>query len=178
MEKDSIEQAAGSSGLLSTGWFDPIETAIRDRVRGFIETLVAAELDEALGCGRYRRAKTDGVERRAGYRHGCRERQLLGSFGPVTISVPRARLNQADGTNREWHSEALPRLCADDEAGGGIDRRRVPCRAPTRAGCGGHWERCSRGRCRRTRSAEPGGRCRPTGRRGATARWLKKMLSG
>ena len=109
MEKDSIEQAAGSSGLLSTGWFDPIETAIRDRVRGFIETLVAAELDEALGCGRYRRAKTDGVERRAGYRHGCRERQLLGSFGPVTISVPRARLNQADGTNREWHSEALPR---------------------------------------------------------------------
>jgi len=45
MEKDSIEQAAGSSGLLSTGWFDPIETAIRDRVRGFIETLVAAELD-------------------------------------------------------------------------------------------------------------------------------------
>ena len=67
MEKDSIEQAAGSSGLLSTGWFDPIETAIRDRVRGFIETLVAAELDEALGCGRYRRAKTDGVERRAGF---------------------------------------------------------------------------------------------------------------
>jgi len=109
MEKDSIEQAAGSSGLLSTGWFDPIETAIRDRVRGFIETLVAAELDEALGCGRYRRAKTDGVERRAGYRHGCRERQLLGSFGPVTISVPRARLNQADGTHREWRSEVLPR---------------------------------------------------------------------
>ena len=60
MEKDSIEQAAGSSGLLSTGWFDPIETAIRDRVRGFIENLVAAELDEALGCGRYRRAKTTG----------------------------------------------------------------------------------------------------------------------
>src|SRR3954454_18127314 len=44
-----------------------------------------------------------------GYRHGRRERQLLGSFGPVTIGVPRARLNQADGTSREWHSEALPR---------------------------------------------------------------------
>jgi putative transposase len=109
MEKDSIEQATGSSGLLSTGWFDPIETAIRERVRGFIENLVAAELDEALGCARYRRARTEGVERRAGYRHGCRERRLLGSFGPVTISVPRARLNQADGTNREWHSEVLPR---------------------------------------------------------------------
>jgi len=127
MEKDSIEQAAGSSGLLSTGWFDPIETAIRDRVRGFIETLVAAELDEALGCGRYRRAKTDGVERRAGYRHGCRERQLLGSFGPVTISVPRARLNQADGTNREWHSEA-PGAAGTGSAvqGGGVEGHGQP----------------------------------------------------
>ena len=27
----------------------------------------------------------------------------------MTISVPRARLNPADGTNREWHSEVLPR---------------------------------------------------------------------
>jgi hypothetical protein len=36
-----------------------------------------------------------------------RERRLLGSFGPVTISVPRARLNQADSTNREWQSAVL-----------------------------------------------------------------------
>jgi len=27
----------------------------------------------------------------------------------VTISVPRARLNEANGTRREWHSEVLPR---------------------------------------------------------------------
>ena len=26
----------------------------------------------------------------------------------MTISVPRARLNNADGASREWHSEALP----------------------------------------------------------------------
>ena len=107
MENDSIERAAGSSGLLSGGWFDPIEKAIRERVRGFIEDLVAAELDEALGRPRYQRPETaDGI---AGYRHGRRERQLLGSFGPVTISVPRARLNQADGTQQEWHSAVLPR---------------------------------------------------------------------
>ena len=36
------------SELPGDGWFDPIEVAIRDRVRGFIETLVEAELDEAL----------------------------------------------------------------------------------------------------------------------------------
>jgi transposase-like protein len=44
-----------------------------------------------------------------GYRHGRRERQLRGSFGPVTISVPRARLTNADGTNQEWRSQVLPR---------------------------------------------------------------------
>ena len=27
----------------------------------------------------------------------------------MTISVPRARLNNTDGVSREWHSEALPR---------------------------------------------------------------------
>jgi putative transposase len=110
MEKDSSVLATGSSGLLSASWFDPIETAVRERVRGFIEHLVAAELDEALGRVRYQRPTTaDGMDRTAGYRHGRRDRQLLGSFGPVTISVPRARLNQGDGTQQEWHSEALPR---------------------------------------------------------------------
>jgi len=107
MGKDSIERATGLSGLLSGGWFDPIETAIRDRVRGFIEDLVSAELDEALGRTRYERPETaDGI---AGYRHGRRERRLLGSFGPVTITVPRARLHRSDGTQQEWHSAVLPR---------------------------------------------------------------------
>ena len=68
-----------------------------------------AELDDALGRSRYQRPGTADVTRRpGGYRHGRRDRQLLGSFGPGTISVPRGRLNNADGT-REWHSEALPR---------------------------------------------------------------------
>jgi hypothetical protein len=34
---------------------------------------------------------------------------LLGSFGPMTLSVPRARLAEADGATREWRSAALPR---------------------------------------------------------------------
>ena len=59
---------------------------------------------------RYQRpGMTDEAGRTVGYRHGRRECQLLGSFGPVTISVPRARLSKADGTSREWHSSALPR---------------------------------------------------------------------
>jgi putative transposase len=110
MAKDSRDTSKESSEFLGTGGFDPIEVMIRDRVRGFIEELVEAELDDALGRSRYQRLGIADMTRRpAGYRHGRRERQLLGSFGPVTISVPRGRLNNADGTHREWHSEALPR---------------------------------------------------------------------
>jgi putative transposase len=108
--KYSRDTTKESSKFLGMGGFDPIEVIIRDRVRGFIEELVEAELDDALGRSRYQRPGTADVARRpGGYRHGRRERQLLGSFGPVTISVPRGRLNNVDGTNREWHSEALPR---------------------------------------------------------------------
>ena len=110
MEKHSNDSSPGSPELLGAGWFDPIEAAIRDRVRGFIEELVDAELDEALGRSRYDRpSPTEAAGGTAGYRHGRRDRQLLGSFGPVTICVPRARLSRADETSREWHSEALPR---------------------------------------------------------------------
>jgi hypothetical protein len=61
-----------------------------------------------------------------GYRHGRRECQLLGSFGPVTISVPRARLSKADGTNREWHSSALPSYARMTIHSGGGYRGRLP----------------------------------------------------
>ena len=109
MEKHSNDSSPESPGFLGADWFDPIEAAIRDRVRGFIEELVDAELDAALGRSRYRRSMSpEAAGGAAGYRHGRRNRQLLGSFGPVTISVPRARLNNADGVSREWHSEALP----------------------------------------------------------------------
>src|SRR5919107_1033885 len=77
---------------------------LRDRIRGLIEELVAQELEAALGRGRYERAGGT-----SGHRHGHRKRQLTGSFGPVEISVPRARLRGEDGTTREWRSAALPR---------------------------------------------------------------------
>ena len=109
MESHSNDSSPESPGFLGADWFDPIEAAIRDRVRGFIEELVDAELDAALGRSRYRRSMSpEAAGGAAGYRHGRRNRQLLGSFGPVTISVPRARLNNTDGVSREWHSEALP----------------------------------------------------------------------
>ena len=42
-----------------------------------------------------------------GHRHGSRTRSLTGTFGPVEIEVPRARLNTPEGGTREWKSQAL-----------------------------------------------------------------------
>jgi transposase-like protein len=113
MDKDSRSTPTESPIFLGEAWFDPIEIGIRDRIRGFIEVLVDEELNDALGRARYQRpsraADAETAAARAGYRHGRRQRQLLGSFGRVTISVPRARLSCDDGTSQEWHSKVLPR---------------------------------------------------------------------
>ena len=89
--------APAEGDILFDSWFDPIESGLRTRVRGFIETLLEEELTAALSRPRYgRRAKEPtGAEpgsRVPGHRHGHRTRQLTGSFGPTTIAVPRARL--------------------------------------------------------------------------------------
>jgi putative transposase len=104
MHEDSTMPAA-TPLFASAAWFDPIEAGLRERVRGFIEGLIEEELTAALGRRRYERG---GLAK--GYRHGRRSRRLTGSFGPVEISVPRARLTAEEGgPGREWRSRALPR---------------------------------------------------------------------
>jgi transposase-like protein len=98
---------------LFDNWFDPIEAGLRGRVRDFLQAMLEAELDEALARSRYaRRVKTaseggEGSAGAPGHRHGHRPRSLLGTFGKVEISVPRARLNTADGGTSEWKSQVL-----------------------------------------------------------------------
>jgi transposase-like protein len=103
MGKDSTKGTAEPALFAGEAWFDPLETGLRERIRGFIEELVEQELEAALGRGRYGRGGTPG------HRHGHRERRLTGSFGRVEIAVPRARLRAGDGTTREWRSAVLPR---------------------------------------------------------------------
>jgi putative transposase len=99
--------------FLGENWFDPLEAAVRTRVRGFIEELLEAELDAALTRKRYERpslseteaAKAPGA---AGHRHGHRGRQLMGTFGPVRVRVPRARLETSDGKTVEWKNATIP----------------------------------------------------------------------
>src|SRR5215472_7504919 len=98
---------------LFDNWFDPIEAGLRDRVREFLQGLLEAELDEALGRSRYARRATpeddaaEAPQHASGHRHGHRSRSLLGTFGKVEVAVPRARLNTADGKTTEWKSQAL-----------------------------------------------------------------------
>ena len=104
-ENNTKTQADGTTLFTGEAWFDPMEAGIRDRVRGFIEELLEQELTAALGRTRHERAEG----KPAGYRNGTRERQLLGSFGPVELSVPRARMTAKPGGTQEWRSATLPR---------------------------------------------------------------------
>jgi len=85
--------------------FDPIEDRLRANIRGTIEAVFNEELDGFLGRLRY--GRTAGAVK--GYRHGNRDRQIIGTFGAETISVPRARIEDAAGKVSEWRSKALPR---------------------------------------------------------------------
>jgi transposase-like protein len=107
---DSSQREAETAPQLFDDWFDPIETEVRDRARQFIEELIRGELDAALSRPRYGHRRMPGGEERAGvtgHRHGSRTRSLTGTFGPVEIAVPRARLNTPEGKTTEWKSQAL-----------------------------------------------------------------------
>jgi putative transposase len=112
-QADSATPGADTSSRLFDNWFDPIESGVRSRVRDFIETMMEEELDAVLSRPRYGRI-TPGAGKAAGaaeavtgHRHGHRSRSLLGTFGPVEIAMPRARLNAPDGGTTEWKSKAL-----------------------------------------------------------------------
>jgi transposase-like protein len=112
MEKDITELAAGAAEeKLFDNWFDPVETILRGKVRGFLETMIEEELETALARPRYgrRQASTDedATVPAAGHRHGHRTRRLIGTFGQTDITVPRARMIDRDGKTSEWKSKAL-----------------------------------------------------------------------
>ena len=107
---DSSQPTAEMAVDLFDNWFDPLETELRARARGFIEELIRGELDAVLARPRYGRSQITGNEAKAGvagHRHGSRRRTLTGTFGPIEIEVPRARLDAAAGKTTEWRSSAL-----------------------------------------------------------------------
>ena len=65
MTEATSAAATSPSPFAGGDWFDPLEEAVRRRVRAFIEELLEEELEAALGRGRYQR---DGAAK--GHRHG------------------------------------------------------------------------------------------------------------
>ena len=112
--------------LLGHDWCTTLEAGVRGTIRGFIEELLEQELRAALGRSRYARLTTATPEPAAqaaglsdeelaaapaqtkGHRNGRRERQIMGTFGQVTVAVPRARLDTAEGKTTEWVNKTLP----------------------------------------------------------------------
>lgn len=120
-------QSTETRHLFGEDWVSPLETGVRARIRTFIEAIVEEELRATLGRKRYVHAKPSaaqpaappegfGDETRAasteitGHRHGKRSRTIKGTFGEVTVAVPRARLDSADvGKTVEWVNQTIPR---------------------------------------------------------------------
>jgi transposase-like protein len=102
MKEATPASPAAPSPFVGSDWFDPLEEAVRGEVRAFIEQLLEEEVDAALGRGRYERGAVS-----KGRRHGHRPRQLVTTFGPLTLTVPRARLADEAG-EQEWKSALLP----------------------------------------------------------------------
>src|SRR5260221_3335322 len=107
---DSPQPATELAVDLFDNWFDPVEAEVRAGSRQFMEELIRGELDDALARARYGRSQMAGNEAKdgvSGYRHGSRTRSLTGTFGPIEIAVPRARLTTSEGKTTEWKSQAL-----------------------------------------------------------------------
>jgi len=108
---DGLQPETETASYLFDNWFDPIESGVRERVRGFIDELIRQELDDALARPRYGRQPKDAggesAARVVGHRHGSRTRSLTGTFGKIDITVPRARLETGEGKTTEWKSQAL-----------------------------------------------------------------------
>jgi len=100
MAKTSIATETGQESSLREG----LEAAIRDRVREIIEMVLEEEVEAALGAGRSQR-----VAERVGYRHGRKSRRLTLRTGTMQMQVPRARLVEREGGEREWRSQLVPR---------------------------------------------------------------------
>lgn len=83
---------------------DGLSEVVRMAVRGAIEAATEAELTRTLGREAWERAVTA-----TGYRHGTITRTVVTGVGPVALTLPRARLAQADGTTAEWQNPVLPR---------------------------------------------------------------------
>ncbi len=83
---------------------EDIRQLLRTRIVETVQLVLEEELAAILGSQRYER-----TEARIGYRHGSEHRRVTTENGPVELQIPRARLEQSDGSTSEFRSGVLPR---------------------------------------------------------------------
>ena len=114
-----------------------LHAKLRDGVRRAIEAVLEEELVAALGAEAH--VRTPG---RRGYRHGTVTRTLTTREGVRTITLPRGRLETADGGTQEFRSTVVPRYArrtreVDDALlgcyFGGVNSRRAAWPQPVRS---------------------------------------------
>jgi hypothetical protein len=106
---------------LFDNWFDPIETGLRERVRGVIEEMIRGELDEALARRRYGRREKRGHLRQGGD-HGSarpagdsrRQDKRVEKLGSVGVLKPccttrRGRIPRSITSHRQPMPSISPR---------------------------------------------------------------------
>lgn len=77
----------------------PLDLVARAGAQMLLEAAIQAEVEAALGRGRYERLRAD----QRGYRNGVRTRRLTSGIGELEVDVPRV-----SGTSEPFISEVLP----------------------------------------------------------------------
>ena len=180
MTTDSTRPTASSTEgehFLCDDWFDPLENGVRTRIRGFIEELLEAELDAALGRARYERPGGVGDEFPEGGRRLASWPSGTSPFGHFRRHDGSRAARPAADPRRQDEGMAerdLPRLPAADETGRRLDRGRISFGDQHASGALAPWRRCSAARWGGTRSAgswrKTKGDCRLSGTRARSRR--------
>jgi putative transposase len=83
---------------------EDIRQLLRTKVVEAIQEVLEEEVVLLLGSQRYERTET-----RNGYRNGREVRRVTTENGPMELKIPRARVQQPDGSTAEFRSSVLPR---------------------------------------------------------------------
>lgn len=114
--RESTQRSGAMEELLGP---DRLSEALRGKVREMIMTLAEAELAEVLAARSYERS-----EDRRGYRNGKRQRSISTGLGATVIELPRARIKDGSGEEKEWRSGLIGRY---QRRGASVDQALLGC---------------------------------------------------
>ena len=140
-----------AEALLFDDWFDAIEDGVRTRVRGFIETMLEAELSEALSRPRYGRRRPGTSARDAVAYRRARWSSQTDADGHVRQDADRRAARAVDRRGRQdarMAEQFAARLPAPHPGRRRLDRRGLSRRDqhPLRATCALNAALCRAGR--------------------------------